>query len=234
VCGATPPWLSEAVQAQKPKRRAAAAAAAGSNGVLRIAVSPRADSTTPDSDRELHEYLREWRRTTARAQGIAAFIIMHDTSLAELCRAKPRSLSELRRVSGFGERKTELYGRDILDALGRFHNGARAAEASGRAFDPAGETLRLLQLGRTFEEIAQARDRQLSSVVSMVAAMVERGEVDFEPGWIHGDHQEKIEQACKRLGMERLKPLKEALPEQVTYHEIRLVLAYLHRQQDNS
>jgi uncharacterized protein YpbB len=58
--------------------------------------------------------------------------------------------------------------------------------------------------------------------------------VDFEPGWIHGDHQEKIEQACKRLGMERLKPLKEALPEQVTYHEIRLVLAYLHRQQDNS
>src|SRR5580693_8032431 len=63
VCGATPPWLAEPVKAQKPKRRAAAA---GSNGVLRIAVSPRADSTTPDSDRELHEYLREWRRTTVR------------------------------------------------------------------------------------------------------------------------------------------------------------------------
>ncbi len=236
VCGATPPWLAEPVQAQKPKRRAAAAAAAaaGSNGVPRIAVSPRTGSTTPDADRELHEYLREWRRTTARAQGIAAFIIMHDTSLAELCRVKPRSLSELRRVPGFGERKTELYGQDILDALGRFRNGARAAEAPGQASRPAGETLRLLQEGRTLEEIAQARGRQLSSVVSMVAAMVERGEVDFEPGWIHGDHQEKIEQACKRLGMERLKPLKDALPEQVTYDEIRLVLAYLRRQQDNS
>ena len=236
VCGATPPWLAEPVQAQKPKRRAAAAAAAaaGSNGVLRIAVSPRTGSTTPDADRELHEYLREWRRTTARAQGIAAFIIMHDTSLAELCRVKPRSLSELRRVPGFGERKTELYGQDILDALSRFRNGARATEAPGQASDPAGETLRLLQEGRTLEEIAQARGRQLSSVVSMVAAMVERGEVDFEPGWIHGDHQEKIAQACKRLGMERLKPLKEALPEQVTYDEIRLVLAYLRRQQDNS
>jgi ATP-dependent DNA helicase RecQ len=234
VCGATPPWLSEAVQAQKPKRRAAAAAAAGSNGVLRIAVSPRAGSTTPDADRELHEYLREWRRTTARAQGIAAFIVMHDTSLAELCRVKPRSLSELRRVSGFGDRKTELYGQDILDALGRFRNGARAAEAPGNASNPAGETLKLLQEGRTLEEIAQARGRQLSSVVSMVAAMVERGEVDFEPGWIHGDHQEKIEQTCKRLGMERLKPLKDALPEEVTYDEIRLVLACLRRQQDNS
>jgi ATP-dependent DNA helicase RecQ len=236
VCGATPPWLAEPVQAQKPKRRAApaAAAAAGSHGVPRIPVSPRTGSTTPDADRALHEYLREWRRTTARAQGVAAFIIMHDTSLAELCRVKPRSLSELRRVPGFGERKTELYGQDILDALGRFRNGARATEAPGPASDPAGETLRLLRDGRTLEEIAQARDRQLSSVVSMVAAMVERGEVDFEPGWIHGDHQEKIEQACERLGMERLKPLKEALPEQVTYDEIRLVLAYLRRQQDNS
>ena len=233
VCGATPPWLAEPVKAQKPKRRAAAAATAGSDDVLRIAVSPRAGSTTPDADRELHEYLREWRRTTARAQDVAAFIIMHDTSLAELCRVKPRSLSELRRVSGFGERKTELYGRDILDALGRFRNGARA-EAPGQASDPASETLRLLQEGRTLEEIAQARGRQLSSVVSMVATMVERGEVDFEPGWIHGDHQEKIEQACKRLGIERLKPLKDALPERVTYDEIRLVLAYLRRQQDNS
>jgi ATP-dependent DNA helicase RecQ len=233
VCGATPPWLSEPVQAQKPKRRAAAAAA-GSNGVLRIAVSPRTSSTPPDADRELHEYLREWRRTTARAQGIAAFIIMHDTSLAELCRVKPRSLSELRGVPGFGERKTELYGRDILDALGRFRNGARAAEPPGQASSPAGETLRLLQQGRTLEEIAQARDRQLSSVVSLVAAMLERGELDFEPAWIHGDHQEQIEQACSRLGMERLQPLKDALPEQVTYHEIRLVLAYLRRQQDHS
>ena len=234
VCGATPPWLAEPVKAQKPKRRAAAAATAGSDDVLRIAVSPRAGSTTPDADRELHEYLREWRRTTARAQGIAAFIVMHDTSLAELCRVKPRSLSELRRVSGFGDRKTELYGQDILDALGRFRNGARAAEAPGNASNPAGETLKLLQEGRTLEEIAQARGRQLSSVVSMVAAMVERGEVDFEPGWIHGDHQERIEQTYKRLGMERLKPLKDALPEEVTYDEIRLVLACLRRQQDNS
>jgi ATP-dependent DNA helicase RecQ len=233
VCGATPPWLAEPVQAQKPKRRAAVAAA-GSNSTLRIAVSPRPGSPITDADRDLQEYLREWRRTTAREQGIAAFIIMHDTSLVELCRVKPSSLSELRRVPGFGERKTESYGREILDALARFRNGARTTEAPGQASDPAGETLRLLEEGRTLEEVAQIRGRQLSSVASMVAAMVERGEVDFEPGWIHGDHQEKIEQACKRMGVERLKPLKEALPEPVTYDEIKLVVAHLRRQQAKS
>ena len=68
----------------------------------------------------------------------------------------------------------------------------------------------------------------------MVAAMVERGEVSFEPGWIPGDHAEKIEQACKSLGLEHLKPLKEALPEQVTYNEIKLVVSHLRQQQMQS
>jgi ATP-dependent DNA helicase RecQ len=64
---------------------------------------------------------------TSKKLGIAAFIIMHDSSLDHLCQVQPRSLAELRKVSGFGERKTELYGPDILDALKRFRNGAGVA-----------------------------------------------------------------------------------------------------------
>jgi ATP-dependent DNA helicase RecQ len=235
VCGATPPWLAEPVQVQKRKRRAVAAAAGAGAGSSRALLSPMLsvprDPATRDAEHELREYLREWRRTTAREQGIAAFIVMHDTTLEELCRVKPASLSELRRVPGFGERKTELYGPEILDALHRFRNGARATEAPSKASDPAGETLRLLEQGRTLEEIAQIRGRQLNSVVSLVAGMVERGDLDFEPAWIHGDHQEKIEQACARLGTQRYKPLKDALPEEITYGEIHLVVARLRQQQ---
>src|SRR5580693_7019672 len=141
VCGATPPWLAESVPAQKPKRRAAAAGA-GSGGGLEARVTTR--PAIPYADQELREYLREWRGTRAKEQGIAAFIIMHDTSLAELCRVRPNSLSGIRRIPGFGERKTELYGQQILDALNRFRNGARAAEMTGQASNPAGETLRML------------------------------------------------------------------------------------------
>jgi ATP-dependent DNA helicase RecQ len=81
----------------------------------------------PGIDPELREYLREWRRVTSKKLSIAAFIIMHDTSLDHLCQVRPRSLAELRKVSGFGERKTELYGPDILEALERFRQGARVA-----------------------------------------------------------------------------------------------------------
>ena len=41
---------------------------------------------------------------------------------------------------------------------------------------------------------------------------------------------EKIREACERLGTERLRPLKEALPEEITYEEIRLVAAWQKRE----
>jgi ATP-dependent DNA helicase RecQ len=76
-------------------------------------------------DPELREYMREWRRVVSKKMNIAAFIIMHDTSLDHLCEVQPRSLAEIRKVSGFGERKTEMYGPAILEALERYRNGAR-------------------------------------------------------------------------------------------------------------
>ena len=93
-----------------------------SRPAARYSGEPGAD----DVDPELREYLREWRRVTSKEMKTAAFIVMHDSSLNELCRVRPKSLEELRRVSGFGERKTELYGPQILEALERFRNGARA------------------------------------------------------------------------------------------------------------
>jgi ATP-dependent DNA helicase RecQ len=231
VCGAPPPWLAEQVVSRKPKRRAAAAVAAGARAAgsnsLMLPVQTSTQTATRAANHELREYLREWRRVTAREHGIAAFVIMHDTSLEELCRVQPASLSELRSVSGFGERKTELYGQEILDALARFRDGARASSVAAKAIAPGAETLRLLGEGKTLAEIAQIRGRQVSSVASLVAGMVERGEVRFAPRWIHADHQQRIEEVCKRLGTHRFKPLKDVLPEAVSYEEIRLVVAYL-------
>jgi ATP-dependent DNA helicase RecQ len=137
ICDAKPAWLALPVTAKRGKARAAAASAAGASGGRNVTASSgptySAASMLRDADWELREYMREWRRLKAREQGIAAFIIMHDTSLDELCRIKPGSLSDVRRVFGFGERKTELYGQQILDALARFRNGERAEEISAKS-----------------------------------------------------------------------------------------------------
>jgi ATP-dependent DNA helicase RecQ len=187
-----------------------------------------------DFDPELREYLRQWRSAVANQENVAAFIVMHDTSLAEICRKRPASLAEIRGVSGFGERKTERYGQQILDALERFRKGERAPALVNKNSKPAEDTIRLLAEGRSFEEIAKIRGRQLKSVIDLVAGLVEKGELQFQSAWIDDGKRANIEEACARLGMEWLKPIKEALPPEITYEEIRLVTARLRREQQRT
>jgi ATP-dependent DNA helicase RecQ len=224
VCSGTPEWLSESAPAKAAKSSAVGKSFAQPSG--QAEPQPAADF-----DPELREYLRQWRSAVAKQENVAAFVVMHDTSLAEICRKRPASLAQIRGVSGFGERKTERYGQKILDALEQFRNGARAAVLTEKKSKPADDTIRLLAEGRSFEEIAAVRGRQLKSVIDLVATLVEKGELQFQNSWIDDSKRASIEEACCRLGMERMKPIKEALPPDITYEEIRLVAAQLRQQQ---
>jgi ATP-dependent DNA helicase RecQ len=247
ACGSQPGWLTyvseRPVRRRRERKRSSAptlsatppAASKGAAAIPRLTegqqVVPSDAYLSSAVDPELREYLREWRRNTARQQGVSAFIVMYDTSLEELCRKNPRSLTDLRTVSGFGERKIELYGQQILEALTRFHSGARASASTNNASSPTEETKRLLKEGHTFQQIAAIRGRQISTVVSAVANLIEAGEVEFQLPWVDPEKQSKIEAACSRLGLQWLKPLKDALPADITFDELRLVVAHLRRQE---
>jgi ATP-dependent DNA helicase RecQ len=87
------------------------------------------------------------------------------------------------------------------------------------------QTLGLLMQGKTMDEIATLRGRQLSSVVELAASMVESGEVDFQSSWVETGKYTEIEKACAQHGTERLRTLKDALPPEITFEEIKLVVA---------
>jgi len=223
VCKAAPVWLTEKVTPAAVRR----AVSPGSGGV-RVVPSPVADA-----DQELREYLREWRRTTAKEQGMPAYVVLHDSSLDEICHLKPSSIADLLNITGIGERKADMYGQGILSALRKYREGARAAPLSEKKTAPALETLRLLEEGKSFDDIARIRGRQISTVVNAVAGLVEKGELEFRADWIDRSRLLMIEAACATLGLdrlERLKTLKDALPPEITYDEIRLVVARLRRQ----
>jgi ATP-dependent DNA helicase RecQ len=162
-----------------------------------------------------------------------AYVVLHDSSLDEICRLKPSSLAELMTITGIGERKADLYGEGILSAVRQYREGARAAAPAEKKTAPALETLHLLTEGKSFEDIARIRGRQISTVVNAVAVLVEKGEVEFRPEWIDRNKLAVIEAACSTLGLEkleRLKPLKDSLPPEITYDEIRLVVARMRRE----
>jgi ATP-dependent DNA helicase RecQ len=159
---------------------------------------------------------------------------MHDTTLEELCRRQPNSLEQLRRVPGFGVAKTQTYGPQVIAALSKFHAGARAGARPEKMSRPAEETLRLLAQGKTLVEIAQLRERQLGSVTNLVADLIEEGRLEFQPDWVASSKRIQIEQACERLGIERLRTIRDALPQEITYDEIRLVVADIRRKKKQS
>jgi ATP-dependent DNA helicase RecQ len=76
---------------------------------------PQAD--LPTEAVPVFERLREWRGTTAREQGVPAYVIFHDATLREIATRMPADLVALGRISGIGENKLAKYGEGVLAAL---------------------------------------------------------------------------------------------------------------------
>jgi ATP-dependent DNA helicase RecQ len=68
-------------------------------------------------DRELFDQLRAMRQRLARERGVPPYVIFHDTTLRELARLKPTSLTALRDVYGVGARKADDLGPEVLRVL---------------------------------------------------------------------------------------------------------------------
>jgi len=108
ICGAEPEWL----QATPAPAVASPLAAAESRKVYR----KRMVETLP-GDAGLREKLREWRRALAKDLSVPAYVILHDSTLDELCRQMPSTIAELMEVQGIGEKKAERFGRAILGLM---------------------------------------------------------------------------------------------------------------------
>ncbi len=65
-------------------------------------------------DAQLLASLKKWGKERANADGVPAFVVLHDSVLAGISAARPRNQDELLRVPGIGEQKLGKYGGDIL------------------------------------------------------------------------------------------------------------------------
>jgi len=74
-------------------------------------------ATQADAPIELVDRLRRWRLETARASGVPAYVVFHDSTLTAIAAARPASLAELLRVTGVGDSKLRKYGEEVLEVL---------------------------------------------------------------------------------------------------------------------
>jgi ATP-dependent DNA helicase RecQ len=70
-----------------------------------------------DVDRDLFERLRGLRLQIARARGVPPYVIFHDTTLREMARLRPKTMSDLHGIRGIGARKAEDLGEAFLGVI---------------------------------------------------------------------------------------------------------------------
>ncbi|MCU0805101.1 MAG: DNA helicase RecQ [Burkholderiales bacterium] len=93
-------------------------ARARSKRSLSPAAAERAGVTALDErGHALFDRLKSWRRDEAHRQGVPAYVILHDATLAEIAHRKPASLAELALVGGIGAKKLERYGEALVDLV---------------------------------------------------------------------------------------------------------------------
>jgi superfamily II DNA helicase RecQ len=74
-----------------------------------------------EPERLLYEHLQKWRKEKAEKEGVPIFIIANNSELASLVQKAPKTTEGLRQIKGFGAKKTQKYGKEILEMLTAFY-----------------------------------------------------------------------------------------------------------------
>ncbi|MGG2462427.1 DNA helicase RecQ [Streptomyces sp. RGM 3693] len=137
----------------------------------------RAPVDLPEEALPVFEELRGWRGSTAKEQGVPAYVIFHDATLREIAVARPTSITELGAISGVGENKLAKYGEQILEVL---TGGGAAAGTPGPAATAAtAEAGAASSAGAAGAEAAGAA--KATAAVAAPTAVFEEDEVLPEP-----------------------------------------------------
>lgn len=190
---------------------------------------------------DLFECLRSLRLELARQEKVPPYLVFSDSTLREMAEKGPLEREHLLRISGVGEKKLAKYSDVFLQEIRRFREQreggptgqTKAPERGIRDKEEASESelashLQTLQLyldGHSLAEIARIRQRtEITLQEHLVRCSTEGHSVPWDD-FIPAGQEEWVLNAIQQVGRQRLRPIKEALPEDVSYFTIRAVLA---------
>jgi ATP-dependent DNA helicase RecQ len=90
--------------------------------------------------RTLWEALRAWRLEEARRQELPPYVIFHDSTLLEVARRRPISLTSLANIPGVGASKLERYGTAIIGIVAQKTLDPEALQTASPSRIAHGET----------------------------------------------------------------------------------------------
>jgi ATP-dependent DNA helicase RecQ len=189
---------------------------------------------------ELFDKLKRWRDTVVEQSDLPIYMVANQNALKEIATYLPFTKKDLMKLSGFGKAKADKYGDDILEAVMDYcSKNNLESNMAAKETNPKREkkerpleertptnmiSFNLFKEGKSINEIAKERNMAVSTIEGHLASFVANGEIDINK-MISEEKQSLIKEAAKIHGKESFKILKENLPGDITYGEIRMVMA---------
>jgi hypothetical protein len=189
---------------------------------------------------ELFDSLKRWRDDVCSKNNLPIFLVVNQNGLKEIATYLPFTKKDLTQITGFGKAKAEKYGDEILDlVLDYCHRNNIESNMAAKEGNPKRErkekpleektpsnivSFHLFNEGKSIEEIAKERNFAITTIEGHLASFVAKGELDINK-IVPEEKQLLIKKAARIHGHESFKLLKEKLPENITYGEIRMVMA---------
>jgi len=195
-------------------------------------------------EKPLFEQLKKLRNRIAHEENVPAYLIFSDSSLLDLATYLPQQKEDLSKISGFGAYKIERYGNAFLEVVQDYCNEHKVESQIGlkqhkkpkrESGNKRGTTgtqqtsLELYRQGNSIDEIASIRQLAVTTVETHLSSFVRTGELNIRE-FVTEEKQELIEQAITKYGTLSLKLLKDNLPANTSYAEIRMVVAFQEKQ----
>ncbi len=190
-------------------------------------------------EQALYNQLSRLRKDLAIAQDLPPYMILSDATLKDLATYLPLQEEHLYGISGFGRVKVNRYGGAIIGLIQKYcveHNLSgnrsqvtrtkRVYRESHGLSDTHRDTLQYFRKGLTIKDIATHRMLTVTTIESHMARLIQYGEIKIEEVMSQQLLNTIMAKSSQYLD-QGLKPLKENLPEEITYGQIRMAIAHV-------
>ncbi|MBI9088404.1 MAG: helix-turn-helix domain-containing protein [Desulfobacterium sp.] len=187
---------------------------------------------------ELFQSLKAWRSSTAKAQGVALYQVLHQRVLIEIAVGLPDTVAALTKIKGVGKKTLENYGDDLLEMVVgyRKQHGIEqvklpepkvgAGEKTATGSDTKTVSFDLFSKGLTIDRIAEERGLAASTIQSHLCFFIEDGALEINR-LLSPEKQEVIGAALGKTPRQSVKAVKKELGDAFSYGDINLMVAHL-------
>jgi hypothetical protein len=189
---------------------------------------------------ELFETLKRWRDIVCEDDHLPIYLVANQNALKEIATYLPFTKKDLMKLSGFGEAKANKYGDDIVDIVRNYCSRNNIeSNMDSKADNPKKErkeksreektptsliSFNLFKEGKSVAEIAKERNLAVGTIEGHLSTFIASKQINIDD-LVSAEKLLLIKKAIATHGKTSTKTLKDNLPDDISYGEIRMVAA---------